>query len=66
MNFQIVSHAEAILVCYYGSWAAYRPGDGKFLATDIDPHLCTHLVYSFIGLNRDTYEVRVSYRFINP
>ncbi|KFM81241.1 hypothetical protein X975_19005, partial [Stegodyphus mimosarum] len=25
------------VVCYYGSWAVYRPGDGKFPVENIDP-----------------------------
>jgi chitinase len=40
-------------VCYYSSWATYRPGDGKYEVANIDPFLCTHLVYAFIGLNPD-------------
>lgn len=35
------------MVCYYTNWAGYRPGDGKFSVQDIDPNLCTHLIYSF-------------------
>lgn len=38
------------IVCYYSSWAIYRVGAGKFTVGDIDPTLCTHIVYSFIGL----------------
>ncbi|XP_063223198.1 chitinase-3-like protein 1 [Bacillus rossius redtenbacheri] len=46
------------VVCYYGSWAVYRPGDGKFDVEDIDPTLCTHLVYGFVGLGEgDTVRV---------
>ncbi|XP_014219820.1 probable chitinase 10 [Copidosoma floridanum] len=41
------------VVCYFGSWAVYRPGRGKFDIDKIDPHLCTHLVYTFVGLNED-------------
>ena len=33
------------VVCYYSSWAFYRPGYGKFDIDDIDPHLCTHINY---------------------
>ncbi|CAG5080888.1 Oidioi.mRNA.OKI2018_I69.PAR.g9729.t1.cds [Oikopleura dioica] len=35
------------IVCYYTNWSQYRPGSGKFLPEDIDPNLCTHLVFSF-------------------
>ncbi|CAL7949849.1 unnamed protein product [Xylocopa violacea] len=39
------------IVCYYGSWAAYRNGLGKFDVSDINPALCTHIIYAFIGIN---------------
>lgn len=42
---------EKPLICYYGTWAVYRPGDGKFNVEDIDPFVCTHIVYAFAGLN---------------
>ncbi|XP_053686881.1 acidic mammalian chitinase-like [Sabethes cyaneus] len=41
------------VVCYFGSWANYRAGLGKFTVNDIDPTLCTHLNYAFFGLNID-------------
>lgn len=40
-----------IVVCYIGTWAVYRPDRGSFSIEHIDPTLCTHLVYSFAGLN---------------
>uniref|UniRef100_A0A182PSY5 chitinase n=1 Tax=Anopheles epiroticus TaxID=199890 RepID=A0A182PSY5_9DIPT len=39
------------VVCYYASWAAYRPGRGQFNVEQIDPFLCTHLMYAFFGVN---------------
>uniref|UniRef100_T1JFT1 Ribosome assembly protein 1 n=1 Tax=Strigamia maritima TaxID=126957 RepID=T1JFT1_STRMM len=39
------------VVCYYGSWAVYRPGAGKFPVEAIDPFVCTHLIYGFAGLS---------------
>ncbi|TMW44839.1 hypothetical protein DOY81_010073 [Sarcophaga bullata] len=44
-----IAHGK-IINCYYGTWANYRAGDGKFEATDINPHLCTHVSYSFFGI----------------
>ncbi|XP_044265227.1 acidic mammalian chitinase-like [Tribolium madens] len=41
------------VICYYASWGATRPGNGKFLPEDIDATLCTHVNYAFLGLNRD-------------
>ena len=41
------------MVCYYGSWAVYNDGNGKFDVEDVDPFLCTHIVYAFAGLGID-------------
>lgn len=41
------------MVCYYGSWAVYRPGRGKYPVENIDPFLCTHIIYGFTGLGHD-------------
>ena len=35
------------LVCYYTNWSQYRPKIGKFLPEDIDPFLCTHIIFAF-------------------
>ncbi|XP_076226130.1 chitinase-3-like protein 1 [Nomia melanderi] len=53
--------ADKKIVCYFGSWAVYRPGNGKVDVNDIDPRLCTHMIYSFIGINTDG-----SIRIIDP
>lgn len=38
------------LICYYGTWSTYRSSNGKFDVENIDPYLCTHLIYSFVGI----------------
>ncbi|KAJ8962575.1 hypothetical protein NQ318_000968 [Aromia moschata] len=48
-----VSAATDKVVCYHGSWSTYRSGNGQFTVSDIDPTLCTHLIYSFVGINTD-------------
>lgn len=40
-----------VVVCYIGTWAVYRPSRGSFSIDDVDPTLCTHLVYAFAGLD---------------
>ncbi|RUS82184.1 hypothetical protein EGW08_010066, partial [Elysia chlorotica] len=40
-------------VCYHTNWSQYRPGIGKFVPEDIDPNLCTHLIYSFANLQNN-------------
>ncbi|XP_063834199.1 probable chitinase 2 isoform X2 [Ostrinia nubilalis] len=49
----VFANDDKIVVCYYGTWATYRTGLGKFDVDDIDPFLCTHLVYAFIGVNAE-------------
>lgn len=39
------------VVCYFTNWAWYRPGLGKYRPEDIDPTLCTHIVYGFAVLD---------------
>ena len=46
------------VVCYWGTWANYRPKDGKFTPEDIDPSLCTHLIYSFAGLDSENDTIK--------
>ena len=46
------------VVCYWGTWANYRPKDGKFTPEDIDPSLCTNLIYSFAGLDAETDSIK--------
>nr|QAX32943.1 midgut-specific chitinase [Diabrotica virgifera virgifera] len=41
------------IVCYFASWTVYRIGDGSFDVRNIDPSLCTHINFAFIGLYAD-------------
>ncbi|OAD52209.1 Acidic mammalian chitinase, partial [Eufriesea mexicana] len=46
-------NAERKIVCYYTSWSIYRPGTAKFSPQNINPYLCTHLIYAFGGFTKD-------------
>ncbi|XP_023025539.2 chitotriosidase-1 isoform X1 [Leptinotarsa decemlineata] len=39
--------------CYFASWTFYRTGKGKFDVNNIDPSLCTHISFTFVGLGDD-------------
>ncbi|KAF4529059.1 hypothetical protein B566_EDAN006080 [Ephemera danica] len=41
------------VVCYYTNWSVYRPGNAKFSPQNINPYLCTHLIYAFGGLTKE-------------
>ena len=56
-NLRVVSASERRVVCYWGSWSIYRPGDGKFEVANIDPNICTHIIYAFAGLNAETNKI---------
>ncbi|RZC41996.1 Glyco hydro 18 domain containing protein [Asbolus verrucosus] len=51
--FMVLSASAGNVVCYFTSWTIYRPDNGKFTAADIDPSLCTHVYYAFVGLRED-------------
>ncbi|KAG1939626.1 chitotriosidase-1 [Pimephales promelas] len=37
--------------CYFTNWSQYRPGIGKYTPANVDPFLCTHLLYAFAMIN---------------
>ncbi|XP_055511101.1 chitotriosidase-1-like [Leucoraja erinacea] len=41
------------LACYFTNWAQYRTGIGRYLPENIDPFLCTHLIYAFAKMNEN-------------
>lgn len=53
------------LVCHYTTWSQGRAGDASYRIEDIPGDLCTHVVYNFIGINEDTYELEPLQREID-
>ena len=53
-----VTDHEKVVICYWGTWANYRPGEGKFVSSNVDGDLCTHLIYSFAGLDTNTWSIK--------
>ena len=49
---------DKIVACYYTNWAVYRPGAGSFDIFDIEPSLCSHLIYSFMGLDENSFKIK--------
>ncbi|KTG03742.1 hypothetical protein cypCar_00014968, partial [Cyprinus carpio] len=47
--FQFVTCSR--LVCYFTNWSQYRAGTAKYLPENVDPNLCTHLIYAFAIVN---------------
>ena len=45
-------------VCYFGSWATKRAKvDARMDIDDIDPFMCTHLIYAFAKMNVDSLTI---------
>ena len=47
------------IVGYYPNWTHYRTGDGKYTVDDIQPSLCTHIIYSFVVLDPKTHLIKI-------
>ncbi|KAJ8400201.1 hypothetical protein AAFF_G00398950 [Aldrovandia affinis] len=45
--------ASTKLVCYLSNWSQYRPGVGKFTPANVDPFLCTHVIYAIATIRNN-------------
>ncbi|XP_052036879.1 LOW QUALITY PROTEIN: oviduct-specific glycoprotein [Apodemus sylvaticus] len=41
------------LVCYFTNWAHSRPGPASIMPRDLDPFLCTHLIFAFASMSNN-------------
>ena len=47
-----------IRLCYFASWANTRKSEyAQFDVKDIDPSLCTHIVYAFAVIDTDSHRL---------
>ena len=51
--------SEYIRGCYYTNWSQYRPKGGTFWPEDIDPFLCTHVLFSFAQVSKTTHTLEI-------
>ncbi|XP_032237466.2 chitinase-3-like protein 1 [Nematostella vectensis] len=54
-----VTASEYVRGCYYTNWSQYRPKGGTFWPEDIDPFLCTHILFSFAKVNQTTHKLDI-------
>lgn len=53
------------LVCHYTTWSQGRSGQASYRVENVPGNLCTHVVYNFIGIDEDTYELKPLQREID-
>jgi chitinase len=40
------------------NWAQYRPNATRFVPSDMDPFLCTHVIYAFASINVSNHQIK--------
>lgn len=47
------------VLCYHGTSSYSRPGNGQFNISNVPTNLCTHYIYSFLGLDDTSYTIKL-------
>ncbi|XP_053671240.1 endochitinase-like [Anopheles nili] len=59
---QLASGEDSRLVCYFTNWSPGRAGEYAFGIDDIPLDLCTHVTYTFAGVDEHTFELKPTIR----
>lgn len=54
LNFFTIPDKKNVIMCYYGSSAAYRVEEARLPIESIDLSLCTHYLYAFAGIDHES------------
>ena len=60
-----VNSHNKVVVSYVNGLSAYNPGNGQFLVENIDPMLCTHIIYGYAALDNVTHSIQSRYSDID-
>ena len=52
-----VTFADKVTICYYTNWSQYQPGITRFLPSDLDVGLCSHIYYAYAKINFQTLQI---------
>ncbi|XP_062554781.1 probable chitinase 2 [Armigeres subalbatus] len=52
------TNSDRVVSCYISTWAVYRSGSGSFNLDQVDPKLCTHVIYAYVGLDTENNTIK--------
>ena len=54
----LASARQYARVCYYTNWSQYRTQPMSYKIKDVDPSLCTHIIFAFAQINGADHTLR--------